>query len=424
MTTGVDTGALAQIAKQAYLYTVPLIALETFRRRRMAAGGMHRPLHARKLLNHRSRHITTPNTDTLYTDFWLDLRKGPVRVELPGTGERYVSLALMDAYTNNFAVLGTRTTGPDAVAFTLIGPDDPAEAIDGEVIRAPTPTVLGLVRILVASPEDLEAAKAVQDAIGLSTPVAGNDDDQPLVQRDAPWPEYFGEASRLMGRNPAPVTDLAVRRRMALMGLGADHPFDAGAFTASQQTAIAAGVSQARGFLSRGLGAIERIQHGWAMPHAKFGDFGQNYVVRAAVAVGGLAALPLEEATYFSIGPTQECALDGRDLWRLHFPAEGMIPTDGFWSLSMYEQTEHGEYFFADNPLRRYALGDRTPGLRHNEDGSLDIWMSSTSPGPGREGNWLPSPPGPFHLFLRAYLPRQELLDGTYRLPCPERVSR
>jgi hypothetical protein len=39
-----------------------------------------------------------------------------------------------------------------------------------------------------------------------------------------------------------------------------------------------------------------------------------------------------------------------------------------------------------------------------------------------REGNWLPAPAEPFALFMRAYLPRPELLQGYYRMP-PLRIA-
>ena len=45
------------------------------------------------------------------------------------------------------------------------------------------------------------------------------------------------------------------------------------------------------------------------------------------------------------------------------------------------------------------------------------------APGGGREANWLPAPEGPFALFLRAYLPKPELLHGGYRLPRVEKVQ-
>ena len=108
---------------------------------------------------------------------------------------------------------------------------------------------------------------------------------------------------------------------------------------------------------------------------------------------------------------------DGTKAWRLHFPAGQPIPVDSFWSLSLYEATPEGQFFFADNPLNRYAIGDRTPGLVANDDGSLDIWIGHENPGPEQAPNWLPAPAGPFALFMRCYLPKPELLEGSYRLP-------
>ena len=73
--------------------------------------------------------------------------------------------------------------------------------------------------------------------------------------------------------------------------------------------------------------------------------------------------------------------------------------------------------FFADNPLHRYSIGDRTPGLRRNSDGSLDLLIRHDPPGDAGESNWLPAPAGSFALILRAYLPRPPLLDGAYAPP-------
>jgi hypothetical protein len=85
--------------------------------------------------------------------------------------------------------------------------------------------------------------------------------------------------------------------------------------------------------------------------------------------------------------------------------------------LAVYEATDDGQFFFTDNPLGRYAIGDRTPGLAANPDGSLDLWIGHADPGDARRPNWLPAPAGPFALFMRAYLPKPELLSGHYRLP-------
>ena len=84
----------------------------------------------------------------------------------------------------------------------------------------------------------------------------------------------------------------------------------------------------------------------------------------------------------------------------------------------MYRMTPEGQFYFFDNPIARYAIGDRTAGLRRGPEGSIDIWMSRGDPGGARRANWLPTPPdGPFGVVLRAYLPRAELLEGEYFLP-------
>jgi hypothetical protein len=103
-------------------------------------------------------------------------------------------------------------------------------------------------------------------------------------------------------------------------------------------------------------------------------------------------------------------------------PAEG-LPKDAFWSLSAYELTSEGTLFFADNPIHRYAVGDRTAGLVKNADGSLDILIQHDSPNGPLSANCLPIPSGPMRLTLRVYQPRKILLEGRYRFPTIQRVQ-
>lgn len=418
----VDPAALRDLAKQAYLYTVPLVIMEMTRKWRIGKGA-NTFNHARKLLNHRSRWVTTPNNDTLYSDAWLDLSQGPITITVPATGERYFSLAFMDMYTNNFAILGTRTTGGDGGTYTVVGPDEAIpEGVDN-VVRAPTPRVWALARVLVDGPEDLADACAVQDGLFIGEG-ATTEDVAPgdPVLRDTPWHEYLAAANRLLRREPPPVTDQGMLRKIAPLGIGPDQHFDAGRFDDEQARAVEDGVEAAKDFLVTVQGARGAVVDGWTYPSARTGDFGQDYLLRAVIAVGGLGALPVEEAMYMRADGDQTRGLfDGNSNYRLHFPAGEMPPLNSFWSLSLYEAMDDGQFFFADTPLRRYALGDRSPGLTWNEDGSLDIWIGADHPGEGREGNWLPSPAAPFALFFRGYMPKSSLRNGGYRLP---RVAR
>jgi hypothetical protein len=405
---------LRTAAREAFVYTLPLVEVATTRQRGMGLGQrMNAFTHIRNLANHKHRAVTTPNTDTLYSTAHIDLSAGPVTITLPGMGERYVSLALMDAYTNNFAILGTRTTGPDGLTFRLLGPGDAAE--DGTVVRAPTNHVWALARILVEGPHDLDVAREAQAGISMQGPAC--ECPGPYAARTAGWADYFAGAAALLAANPPPVTDLAILRTMAPLGL--PNGFDPGRFSAAQVAEIEAGLAEGRAVVRGGGGLAGGAPvDGWTYPTARLGDFGQDYGLRGTVALGGLAALPPVEAMYMQAqGPDAHGLFDGTKAWRLHFPANAPIPVNSFWSLSLYEAMHDGQFFFTDNPLGRYAVGDRTPGLTKNADGSLDIWMGHADPGGARSANWLPAPAGPFALFLRAYLPKPELLDGRYRLP-------
>jgi len=73
------------------------------------------------------------------------------------------------------------------------------------------------------------------------------------------------------------------------------------------------------------------------------------------------------------------------------------------------------------NPIDRYSIGDRTPGLRHDPDGGLVIRLQADDPGPG--ANWLPAPAGePFYVVLRLYQPHADHLELRFDYPPIEPV--
>jgi hypothetical protein len=422
------TPDLRSAARDAWLFCLPLIEMAGARATTLSTATPNTLLRAEELATDTSRWVTTPNNDTLYARAWIDLAAGPVTIGLPASGTRYLSVALMDMYSNNFAVLGTRTVGGEGGRFTLVGPRDATDRPG--VLRSPTRWVWLLARTLVDGPADLTAAIGVQSAITLDAPARPRADAllaAPPPGRQAPWQAFFAAADRLLADNPPAATDLAWLRRMAPLGLAtgigpAGAGFDPARFTPEQAAQIEAGVADARTLLrgARGQGG-----GGWLYPKPTLGDFGQDYLYRAQVAVAGLAALPPAEAMYLrAVNPQGSPLFDSAVPWRLHFPAQALPPVDSFWSLSMYEATPDGQFFFTPNALGRYAIGDRSAGLQRGADGALDLWIQRGDPGEARRANWLPAPDGkPFSLVLRAYLPREPLLAGSYRLPPLQRLD-
>ena len=97
-----------------------------------------------------------------------------------------------------------------------------------------------------------------------------------------------------------------------------------------------------------------------------------------------------------------------------------MPPVDAFWSLTMYSVPK---FLLVANPIDRYSIGDRTPGLQVAADGSLTIYLQHESPGADKESNWLPTPAGDFRPIMRMYQPKPEVLAGDYALPAIRRVG-
>ena len=388
-------------ARDLWLYGLPLIEMATTRALHLKAGArVNRFAHTRVFADHTFRSVTTPNNDTLYSFAWLDLTKGPATFTVPATGDRYWSAAVMDMYTNNNAVLGLRTVGGQGGTFTIVGPGQPGSGPD--VVRSATPHAWLLLRLLSDGGDDLPAAHALQDGFRLTAPEP--DATPAFARRDAAPAEYFATLQRLLESDPPPATDQRMLRRLEALK--------------TDSAEVAAGVEQAR-MIARMARGRQTFVQGWSYTRPNLGDYDQDYLYRAVIALMGLGALPVAEAMYLRAEGDGDGVFTGDGPWRLTLPAN--LPLDAFWSLSMYETTPDGQMFFTENPLNRFAIGDRTPGLKRDADGAVELWISRADPGGERTANWLPAPKsGPFGMIMRLYLPRAEVLDGRWKLPAVE----
>ena len=113
--------------------------------------------------------------------------------------------------------------------------------------------------------------------------------------------------------------------------------------------------------------------------------------------------------------------LNGTNAYTVMFKKGETPPVNGFWSLTLYN-TEH---LFSPNKLSRYSLGTKNNKLlKLGSDGSLTILVQSESPGADKESNWLPSPvSADFSLYIRAYWPKQPILDGSWTPPKVEKAK-
>lgn len=384
-------------------------------------------VHARELLRAGRSRVVTPNSDTLYTNAWLDLSRGPQVITVPDTQDRYYVLGFLDFWTNPFAHVGRRTTGTAAGSFVVAGPGWRGEPPPGaSLLRAPTDHVWIIGRIMVEGPEDLPAVHAVQDGFriepldawhsGARRP-AGDVLDTGLDPKAPADAAHFRRVvDRALRDNPPPAGERALLADFARLGLdGGLAPGIARWPDAVALPAIERALATAFALLDAPDADDGPRAGGWSAPPAIGADFGHDWLLRARVARRYIGALTGAEASY----PMAHHDAEGRPLtgahrYRLRFAPQAEPPVDAFWSLTMYDARD---CMLVPNALDRHRIGDRSRGLVRDADGGLTILLQQAPPGAGLEPNWLPAPAGPFYLCLRLYQPRAAFLEGRWRPP-------
>ncbi|WP_020522348.1 DUF1254 domain-containing protein [Catelliglobosispora koreensis] len=421
---------LATLSREAYIYLYPLVTMDITRGQGTGLAAGVRPgfgppnqfNHMRTFPPAEERSVVRINFDTLYSVAWLDLTRGPLKLHVPDTADRYYLLPMLDMWTDVFATVGKRSTGTSETEYVITGPGFTGELPPGHaVIQAPTPYVWIIARTQTNGPADYAAVNAIQDGFTL-TPlgvpvehIPGPDVDvatEALVQVNRmSGVEFFTRAAKVLMNNPPHPTDFAILARIAGMGIIPGKPFDPP--SPQNAAAIDAGAKDALAAMQQALPGLGSKTNGWTIFNSTIGVYGNSYLQRAVVTLIGLGANPPEDAVY----PILDADADGEPLtgehdYVLHFDADRLPPVDAFWSVTMYD----AQGFQIPNAINRFALGDRDP-LTYNPDGSLDLYLRSTSPGPDRESNWLPAGPGPLGVTMRLYAPRPEVINGGWTPP-------
>jgi hypothetical protein len=237
--------------------------------------------------------------------------------------------------------------------------------------------------------------------------------------------EYFGLLAKLMESNPPRAADEPMVRKMADLGIVPGKPFEAAKLgpVARDALAMVPKIAQDKIMLWMKEGILAgdmKLKNGWLFT-TKTGLYGTNYLQRALITAIGLGANRPQDAVYpTSEGPSIPGSYTGEKTYVMHFDKGQLPPVKGFWSLTMYD----GEYFFVENPLNRYSISPRQD-LKHNPDGSVDLYIQHASPGADKESNWLPAPKDKFILMLRMYWPEEtppSIIDGTWTIP-PVKVA-
>ncbi|MFE1754202.1 DUF1254 domain-containing protein [Streptomyces anandii] len=430
------------LGEQAFVYGFPYIYSAQLRhawvtQRRNPSTVPYAPVnhfwHAERLLDATYRDGGCPNNDTLYSAAWVNLGSEPVILSHPDMGDRYFAFELVGITSDNFDYVGQRTTGSGAGSFALLGPGWKGKLPAGvrRVKEAPSPWALVLGRTLVSGPDDVPRVRALQEQYRL-VPLSlyGKPDAEVPESRDVLTPIPAAEdplgpwktLNAMLAENPPPSHHEVLLKQFAQIGVGPGLDVEAQPDAVRRSLVRAAAVGAPMLKQQTLSGDWAHLVNGWRYPPPQMGRFGDDFLKRAAdQSLLGVAANDPAEAVYlvnFEDADGDKLAPGGR--YRLRFALDALPPVDALWSLTAYREDMN----LIPNPAERYSIGDRSTGLRWDEDGGLTIHLQSDRPGQDEEANWLPTAEdGTWFVVLRMYRPHPEVIDARWECPPLTRVA-
>lgn len=426
-----------EIAKEAYIFGFPFVANYRVFMHPLISGN---PLMQGADFNEfaHNRQLFPPTTadttqrDTIFSLGILDLRREPVVISVPDVPEGQVyMLQLGDTSTESLPYISTLTTGNKARDYVLVGPDFqgylPAPRVDG-VITTRGQFVIMLGRTVVFDPKNLSPAHAVQDGMQmrpLSQFLGTTPSPEPEPENFLPWDAevtaglgVFDYINMALAWHPPAIYEMDKMAEFARIGVIPGRRFTTEGLSPENVRALEDGIAEARVMIAEiaNEGAGELVGN-WSWAIKDISRFGRDYLTRAAVSLRNIYPNAPDHAIYGSANRDLEGnPFRGTNTYKLRFESGKFPPVNWFWSVTLYDTETTAMY---PNPHERYTIGDRTKGIKFDDDGSLTLTIGHTEP--EDKANWLPAPEGEFYLIIRLYGAKPEVMAGKWTPPPVER---
>jgi len=405
------------IAEMGAIYGAPLVQqFEVLHRFAVADSdlrvGFTRFLHDSHLAKTDYGVFTTPNVDTLYSNAWLDLSQGPVRMHLPDFGDRYFTAQILDAHCSSTNI-SPRAGFPHGGSFLIGLPEDILDCGKDQQIPVDTPDAWILLRIQVRGDDDVPNVRHIQtlctlNRVRVSRGPAVNSYPAALPDGEGSL-RFWRRLDLVLRRNGIPLRDAGhVHLFKTLLALATDE--EGGTVVDTWQGILDDGWSQSQRTIAacvttRGVD----MGNGWRALIS--GNYGTNYLHRAVTNYVGLGGTTREENAGFVCHQAADGSLlDGHKRYVMSFTPPKVA---GFWSLVAY-----------DSATRTLLHGSASHIALQGEGSDLgepiEVHMSTDQP--TTQGRWLPIPTGEFFLVLRCYAADESVVNCRY-IPAPVFIS-
>lgn len=428
-------------AVDAAIWAMPAVSMAGIRKSLAGVGAdfnqvvyFSKPLEAR-------HELLTANNQTPYIATVLDLRHGPMVLDVPPASSKVALLgSAIDSWEVPLADVGP--SGDDAGKggkYLFLPPGHTGSQSGGDiVIQSPTVFVhVGLRPIIIGQGTLADAVAYSQTLKVYPLAEASNPRTTYVDAYLKPWKTlpvydltYFRDLAAVVNDEPAQERDAVMLGLLASIGIEKGKPFNpsreqAQIFERAVQEAYSAMQDY---FTTPGKAFVpywpDRQWMDLNLPQKE----GMNFLVDGKLLVderaGGFAfwATWLPKKLGASAYPTamRDSAgrfLTGQNSYRLRIPAD--TPARDFWSVIVYSMKTKS---MIPNPQNRVGLSSYDKSkLQMNADGSVDLYFGPSAP-PGKEANWLPTGED-FFLILRLYGPEKAFFDRTWKMNDVEQVN-
>lgn len=371
---------------------------------------------------------TTPNNSTNYVLFFVNVKNGPVVIELPPVEEAALFGSITDSW--NIPLVDVGNAGQDkgkGGKYLLLPPDYKAEIPAGYIpVYSSTYNLYSLMRLIPKTqrPEDLTKAITYLQKLKIH-PLAKDTLPHFIDMADKSFAgitaydvRFYTLLAQMVAEEPVDEHDVAIMGQLITLGIGKNRMFNP---DAAAQKMLEHSLQEAHEFMIAGFkatGALWWPERKWRFPANKevmqskltFVHDERLLLDERAYTFFAAYAAPLNPSAnlYLKVFEDKDGdALTGSQVYKLHLPAN--VPSTQFWSLVAYDVETAG--FIRQATV--VGIDSYNQHLKKNSDGSIDIFLAATPP-KGHETNWISTSLGqPFFLFFRNYAPEQSVLERT-----------
>ena len=383
------------------------------------------------LLDARGLLLTAQST-TPYAFAEIDLKNGPVVVEIPGP----VLGSLDDAFFRFVSDVGL--TGPDqgkGGKYLFIGPDYKGDIPEGYFVAKSTTYRHWLfMRVFVKDGDVKGSTKELKEGFRA----------YPLAQVNKPPRQkvydisgkkfntihanneyFYEELNAVIQYEPADAFNPELVGLFSSIGIKKGKPFAPDARMKKilkDAAAIGNATARALTFNSRNKAVYFYPDRQWFTPFSGGHDFMDDGELvlddRIMFHYGATGITPAMATPKVGTGSVYAATakgakgeyLDGGNTYKVTLPAP--IPANNFWSFMVYSG-QHRSMLETDQ--KSAGLDSTNPSVKPNKDKSYTIWFGPKAP-EGHEGNWIQTIPGKSYLtILRLYGPLEPWFDKTWK---------